>query len=194
MRADDVRRYCWPCSLEAGRLVQRHAPALERKREQAKTARAARATRERERARETKTARETIDGVNVGKEIARLIKLPALRDELPSYLRGRKVDWTLHRTSNGRYSGRAWPRDRIHLSLGSVSAAEVKAILCHELAHYVLPGGTNHDGRWERCYARAVREAYGVDVQARPGESKYALDRRVIQALGGTGEHRIEDE
>ena len=73
-----------PCSTETGYLVERHAPALERKRKEAKAKRLEREQRQREQAREKRTAREVIDGVNVGKEIARLIKLPALRDELPA--------------------------------------------------------------------------------------------------------------
>jgi hypothetical protein len=192
-RRDDVRRWCLRCSETTGRLVERSSPALERQREQAKTKRAERTAKQRERARVTRAQREIIDGVDVGKEIARLVRLPALRDELPSRMRGRKVDWTLHRTDNGSYSGRAWPRSRIHLSLGDIPAAEVKMITCHELAHYALPTA-KHTDRWARCYARLVREAYGVDVQARPGESKYALDRRVTQALGGNGRVWIEED
>lgn len=33
MRKKDVRRYCWPCSLEAGELVERVLPGIERKRQ-----------------------------------------------------------------------------------------------------------------------------------------------------------------
>ena len=35
-RMNDVRRYCLPCSADTGKLVQRIAPALEKKREEAK--------------------------------------------------------------------------------------------------------------------------------------------------------------
>ena len=182
MRRDDTRRFCLSCSADTGRLVERVCPALEHKREQAKAGRAERASAQRVAERARREEREVIDGVNVGQEIARLIRLPALRDELPGYLRDRPVEWTLDRSSNGRYSGRAWPRARIHLTLGNVPASQVKAIIAHELAHYVLPG-VHHDGRWARCYTRVVREAYGVDIVARHGDSKYDLDARVIAAL-----------
>ena len=194
MRHDDVRRYCWPCSQESGYLVERHAPALERKRAGAKAQRQEREQTRRQRAREQRTAREVIDGLDVGKEIARLIKLPALRDELPARLRDKKVPWTLDRSRSGGYSGRAWPRSRIHLTLGDVPAAEVRAIMCHELAHYALSWDEHHSDRWARCYARLVREAYSVNVVARPGESKYDMDRRVIAMLGGTGAHEMREE
>lgn len=193
MRADDIRRFCIPCSTETGYLVERHAPALERKRKEAKAKRLEREQRQRERAREKRTAREVVDGVHVGKEIARLIKLPALRDELPRRLRHQPVSWTLDRSSGGSYSGRAWPRNRIHLTLGNIPAAEVRAIICHELAHYVLPDH-HHDGRWARCYARVVREAYGVQVIPDPTESKYDLDHRVQLALGGSGDYEMGEE
>ena len=192
MRRDDIRRFCWPCSQETGYLVERHAPALERKRKEAKAQRQAREQAQRQRQRDARRAREVIDGVDVGKEIARLIKLPALRDELPRRLRDQPVPWTLHRSS-GVYSGRAWPHNRIHLTLGDVPAAEVKMIICHELAHYVLPSA-HHDDRWARCFARAAREAYGIDVVPRARESKYELDYRVVVALGGTGRLTMREE
>lgn len=193
MRKDDIRRFCIPCSQTTGYLVERHAPALERKRKNAKATRLEKERAQRERQREARASREVIDGVDIRKEVARLIKLPALRDELPAYLR-RKVSWTFDRRTDGRYSGRAWPRDRVHWSLGRIPAAEVRAILCHELAHYVLPSDVHHDGRWARCYVRVVREAYGVEVRINPSWSKYQIDRAVIRALGGTGEHEMEED
>jgi hypothetical protein len=192
MRSDDIRRYCWPCSTEAGYLIQRHAPALERKRKDAKTKRQAAEQRQRERVRAIRHAREVVDGVDVGKEIVRLIKLPALRDELPEWMRGRRVPWTLHRGS-GVFSGHAASRSYVHLTFGSAHAATVKMVLCHELAHYVLPDSEHHTGRWARCYARAVREAYGVDVRPRRGERTFALDRRVVEALGGEYQGWVEE-
>lgn len=194
MRKDDVRRFCWPCSQETGYLVERHAPALERKRKTAKATRLEKERAQRERQRETRASREVIDGVDIGKEIARLIKLPALRDELPAYLRRRRVPWALHRSvRRSFYSGHAYPRDRVHLTLGQdLSSAHVRAIICHELAHYVLPEDVRHSDRWARCYARAVEEGYGVKVKALGG-TKYDLDRRVMQALGGSGDIRIEE-
>lgn len=194
MRKDDVRRFCWLCSLEVGVLVERHAPALERRRKEAKAKRLEKERAQRERVGRTRVMREVIDGVHVGTEIARLIKLPALRDELPARLRGKPVPWTLERSSGGRFSGRAWPRGRVYLRLGQIPAAEVKAIICHELAHYVLPEREHHSDRWARCYVRAVREAYGVDIVAPVGSSKFAIDRLVIQALGGSGEHAMEED
>lgn len=194
MRADDIRRFCIPCSTETGFLVERHAPALEAKRKDAKAKRLAREQRRRTQAREKRTAREVIDGVDVGKEIARLIKLPALRDELPRRMRHQPVSWTLDRSSTGGFSGRAWPRQRIHLTLGDIPAGEVRAIICHELAHYALPLGERHSGRWARCYARVVREAYGVNVIPDPTESKHDLDRRVVKALGGSGDIEMQEE
>lgn len=186
MRADDVRRFCWPCSVTTGYLVQRHAPALERKRKNAKAKRLEREQAARERAHEDRTAREVIDGVDVGQEIDRLIKLPALRDELPSGWRRDKVSWTLHRSSQVS-SGHAYARWKIHLTIRyGATAAEVKTLLLHELAHYVMANEEHHGGRWARCFARAAREAYDVDVQARHGrERTWELDGRVFAALGG---------
>jgi hypothetical protein len=194
MRSDDVRRVCWSCSQETGYLVYRHAPALERKRKNATAKRRERQQRQREQAHEQRRKREVIDGVDVRKETARLIKLPALRDELPRHLRNKRVPLTIHRGDHSSYSGRATARSRVHLTLGRISAPMVRAIICHELAHYVLPHEVRHDGRWQRCYVRVVNQAYGTDLVARRGETKYALDRRVMDALGAASDAPVMEE
>jgi hypothetical protein len=194
MRRDDIRRFCWPCSQATGYLVERHAPALERKRKAAKAQRQEREQRQREQVRETRMSREVIDGVDIRKEVARLIRLPALRDELPRYLRGKRVPLTLHRGDHSSYSGHAVSRGWVHLTLGRISAPMVRAIVCHELAHYALPDDVHHDGRWQRCYVRVVNEAYGTDLVARPGEKKYELDRRVMDALGAASDAPAMEE
>ena len=59
----------------------------------------------------------------------------------------------------------------------------------------MLPDHGITDGpRWARCYARVVREAYGVNVIPDLRESKYDLDRRVIMALGGSGDIEMGEE
>lgn len=186
MRRDDTRRFCLSCSAKTGRLVERVCPALERQREQTKTERAERASAQRVAERAQREAREVIDGVDVGREIARLIKLPAFRDELPPRLRRQAVRWTLHRSQKPTSSGHAYAHGRIHLTFAlSADAGDVKTLILHELAHYVIPSGEGHGSRWARCFARGAREGYGVDVRARPGrEDSHGLHDRVREALG----------
>ena len=194
MRRDDIRRFCIPCSQETGYLVERHAPALERKRKDAAAKRREKERTQRERVATARAVREVIDGVDVRKEIARLIKLPALRDELPRHLRGRRVPLTIYRGDHSSYSGHAVSRSWVHLTLGRISAPMVRAIICHELAHYALPDEVRHNGRWQRCYVRVVNEAYDTNLVARPGETKYALDRRVMDALGAASDAPAMEE
>lgn len=183
MRADDIRRYCWPCSQETGYLVQRYAPALERKRKDAKARRQERESQARQRAREAREAREIVAGVDIGKEIQRLMALPALRDELPRWRRAGTVSWTLHRSDKPYDTGHCYGGIRIHLTLGwKTDAASVKAVIAHELAHYVMPE-EHHSGRWARTFARVVREGYGVSFD--PRGTKYDVHERAIEALRG---------
>ena len=186
MRMDDVRRVCWPCSLETGYLVQRHAPALERKRKDAKAKRLASEAEARQRAQDARQSRETVDGIHIGREIKQLIKLPALCDELPLGHRKSPVPWTLHRSANGKEaSGHAYPRHRIHFTFGDeVDAGTVQALIVHELTHYVLPRDEHHSQRFSRCFARALREGYGVEID--PAGTAYQVYARGIKALGGS--------
>lgn len=94
-RMDDVRRYCLPCSGKTGRLVERIAPALEAKREQAVAKRREKAHHKRQVARRRANtprvqahrtySREGEHGMPLKKECARLWKMLA---KMPPTLHG----------------------------------------------------------------------------------------------------------
>ena len=87
----------------------------------------------------------------------------------------------LRHRSDDAYSGRAWDT-RVVLSIGRVRAAEMYAIILHELAHTVC---RDHHGReWRRTYLRAARDAFpGIQLDRSIKGTKYVLDSRIADAI-----------
>lgn len=168
-RRDDVRRYCLACSEETGWLVERSAPALERRREAALTRRRAKreVTRARERARFTHDG--TPEGLDLRTELKRLCRLAGK-------LRGRKLrppaEFTVWRRKAWRHTtGRANGR-RIHLTLPvDCSRGRACAVLTHEVAHHA--GFMDHGPRFRAFEVDLARAAYGVDADAALNQSAY---------------------
>ena len=170
-RKDDTVRYCLGCSEKSGRLVERMAPTLEKKRMRA--AEKGAALRSVRRTRAVRADPSVIDGLDLPLELQRLCA--ALNFHVPALKvrRGRK--------SGG--SGHAYYRaHRIVMTLlPKGNKASATCLLVHELAHlYAGPRwASSLDGRllvgerarqihhgadWRRAYARIALVGYKLEV------------------------------
>jgi predicted SprT family Zn-dependent metalloprotease len=143
-RMNDVRRYCLPCSAKAGVLVERIAPALEKKREAKKEttkkkSAAKRATISKNNAPAKQQAR--IDALRIKmihKEAERIWRL------MKPYHNGRPLPTiNIVRAQNrGRQYGHAY-RNSIQVNVDrdqSIKRSKrVWEVLAHELAHCAVP-------------------------------------------------------
>ena len=147
-RKDSLLRYCLPCSVTAGRLVERVAPALEAKRaagadRSAAKAKAKRATaaRARARAKQRDIERHTIEGVDIRDEFKRLCRLRAFGGPKSRLVRRPPTLEVRHRSSQpSSYLG--WAdvyanKIRVFIYPG-MDRADMAETLVHELTR---PGG-----------------------------------------------------
>lgn len=107
-------------------------------------------------------------GVDIDRAVAAFRKLPALRPLLASALgkRSKIVVQVQHRAAGG-CGGRAWKRRVLVFGGPNATAARVLEVALHELCHVALPGH-HHDERFRRVFARACREAWGIEVPVDP--------------------------
>lgn len=208
-KAEATVRFCWPCSEEAGVLVRRVAPALERKRglRAATVAQQQAAKREREREQKARAMLVSVrdfDGSMVELDAGVLLKRAWKSRELQRRLaeswrrpgrlpvpelelrRGNPDKRPAHQRidRSGDISAHAFGADRITMTCGPALGREwLEAIIVHEAAHCACPDDAWHDGRWASSYVRAIRELYGVRVDVvRP---TWQLDANVAAALRG---------
>lgn len=179
---DSLVRYCLPCSQETGRLVERVAPALERKRAAAAVTSAAKAkakrareTTARQRKKEADNQRYIVEGVDLRDEMKKMIKLRAFGGKT-----GRLVRWppelVISRRSKHPLSrmGYAEPwRNRITVATWpSHHLSDARETLLHELTHIVVgghPGGgskTVWHGPQFRIMLNRARKEYASKRQA----------------------------
>lgn len=179
-RMDSLVRYCLPCSQEAGRLVQRVAPALERQRQEAAErakakdkARRQRAARQRQEAKEADAQRYVTAGVDLRAELQRLVRLRAFGGPQGPLTRMVPKLTVTHRSRkpSTRLGSALLGSQRIHMAIyPGQTAAMAKEVLLHELVH--LHVGTErvngrrvvHGDRFRSVMRQAFREAYGPDV------------------------------
>lgn len=205
---DSTVRYCLPCSEEAGRLVERVAPALHRKRAaKAATAqrkRGERSAREREakREREVLVVRE-VDGslgeVDIPKTLERMIRLPVLRDlaeRACPYERLRAPVVTLRRSQDKPYtSGHApyYSWRFVVTAAADPQRIEFEEVLLHELVHLLIPEH-RHDARFRSLLVLAAREVWpGVEVRADGMSTCFELDRAIVRAASAGAHTRGRD-
>jgi hypothetical protein len=202
-RANASVRFCFPCSTDAGVLVERTAPSLERKRAAAKT-------RAKEKAAK-KAAREdaqwmTQDGLDLRKELRRLWKLDVWEDGFKNRKAPPKL--TVHWSRNpqkywvtGHAKGWAY---KIHLTLPiGCDRAKASQVLLHELTHvFVEATAKMRDARLERDRGRSNRdvhgelftswlfqaacEAYSFDIKPDWTIGAYPRDRQMERAMRET--------
>lgn len=170
-RRENMVRYCVPCSIKTGKLTERVAPAVEKRRAEGKASSAERAKRKRvrtamakQRAAAAETKRYTVEGVDLRDELARYVKLRAFggRD---GRMAKRPPSFTVSiRSSYPRARlGFAEPwRHRIHVAIyPGMSINEARSTMLHELVH-ILVRDEMVSGR--RCvhgpeFARKLRAA-----------------------------------
>jgi hypothetical protein len=156
-RRDDVRRYCLPCSSKAGRLVERTAPALEKKREATKSKATEKQKAKRAKAADAKTAQ---CGFDVDKEAIRLWKIlmkqhPNRKRRLPSI----KIVKRNRETTSGHYeSGHL-----VQLNLGT-DTVDAWECLAHELVHAL--GYHAHDHIFYRHLKQLTEARWKIAVNS----------------------------
>jgi hypothetical protein len=163
LRRRDIRRFCWPCSEASGTLVERHCPALERKRA-ARQERSA-AKRELKRARELKRERER-DPHNMRGWFKRLQRLQALKDHRWGWDRVTLECYQGERTARLGSAFGSW-RIRLNTTSRYPEWAQL-ATLVHEMAHIVnrSRGGRGHDDGWRSIYGNAIYDLTGERMKA----------------------------
>jgi hypothetical protein len=175
---DALVRYCIPCSLKAGKLIERRAPLLERKRSAAQKSAAAKAKAKRarqaaakRRATEAETALYTVEGVDLRDELTRLLRLKTWggRFGTPGRDGGfhRRPTFTMTRRSTvPTRLGFAEPwANRIHLTrYPGITLADARETLVHELTHLKVDIDDNewHGNRFRATMTAAFKEAYKV--------------------------------
>lgn len=158
MRRDDVRRYCIPCSVRTGRLVERTCPALDRERDRKASARRDKRATVAAKTRSKAVEDRTFGGIDMVAEAKRMWALPALRE----YHRGRRLPTLEFRQRHrGAYStGRAWP-NHIVVTFGG-TPSDMLSVLLHELAHAADPK-RGHTDQWGAIYLNAARQRWGPE-------------------------------
>lgn len=216
-RKNATVRFCWACSQEAGVLVERVAPALERKRsaraavtEQRRETAAARRREEKER--EFKVVALDYLGAEIELDVRELLKTAwrstAIREALgdtyskpgriaPPELTIRRGTERMNRARQDRSEARM--RDRVSghayshvgpitLTIGPGCGREwIEAIVAHEAAHSALPHRESHGPRWRRLYAHTVRDLHAVTVGAFVAPQVWRMDELVAQAIREKG-------
>ncbi len=133
LKLRDVRRFCFPCSTDAGELVERRAPALDKQR----ASRTTRAKDKRQEVNRRKAARRAahffFGGVCLRNELAILCSL----DGVPNPFKIPTLQIRRARKMPRSCFGFARPRDHlIHLTVWpGAPLATILGTLAHELAH-----------------------------------------------------------
>jgi hypothetical protein len=203
LRLIDLRRYCIPCSIESGVLVERTCPALDKQREtkdEQRKVQARRATQSRRARQEAyvrqkdrrRAARATAVLEAVGDLRAELDRLWPIvrdvspRDDLPVESPAMRIGT---RTRESFVSGYAWYREhRIFVGVPKTADhAEGCGTLAHELAHLAAAGREegHHPAFWV-VLVDIVRKAYdatitAADVLREP--TKYLRQQAVEQSI-----------
>lgn len=173
-RRDNICRYCLECSAQMGRLVERTAPALERKRqakaEASKTRRQTKAQAEAA----ALTEWHTVGGVDVREVVAQAVRLPALRP-------AKGVPWTFRRGTRERVTGRGGAYRWILTASPEARTEDVVGTILHELAHVACGRSRENlrDGSPEfgRRVARAIRQWNSRHLDLQVDEAQWGAYR-----------------
>jgi hypothetical protein len=193
-RRDNIVRYCLACSEKAGKLVEREAPALVKKRSERQQVTQSRAKlkqqREREAARrQTHIPVREVDGslgeIDVKRTIRRMMKLAVIKEYADKH-----YYWSRLPEPTIRYSEHK-PYTSGHAHTGSYVFTitvprrglreEIEETILHEICHLILPSEEWHGRRFRRVLTLAAREYWpGIEVQADYG-AKWDLDHKITQ-------------
>ena len=155
-RRDNIVRYCLACSAKAGKLVERTAPAMEKKSKASAERSSAKAKLKAMREREREAAKWTVEGVDLRKALTKAMRLPSA-----SHMR-REPGFTISRSRTKDYTtGRAWDTRRIHLTIGvGESASRAVGVLLHELAHVACYRAGEDGGDASRRFAKRCHDLH----------------------------------
>lgn len=163
-RKDNACRYCLQCTEKTGKLTERVAPALERRRlaaaEAAEKKRKAREARARDRERE----KLTVNGIHLPSEAARMVRRSqTLR--VTWRLRADQIEFKVRRrttAATGRY-GHAWGNWEIQVNdVPGLDVYDTLETLIHELVHCALPDDVHHGELFHNTLDQAFLEVYGL--------------------------------
>lgn len=173
-RMKDVRRYCLPCSKKEGVLIERTAPALERKRAARTQITKQKQTRKREQTKQAKM----VAGFDVEKEAARLWKILCKQQNKNKPMPALNI---VRRNRHGS-SGYAYIAERkvsLQLGSGTVNAWEVVA---HELVHMI--GFVAHDKNFYHALKQLTEERWNTTISSfNWNKYGYACDRSIERQL-----------
>lgn len=169
--ADSIARYCLECSAHKGRLVKRVARSLEKKRAAKNEKAREKQRRKRAKEREKEAAYYTVAGVDLRKEMKRMLRLKAfdnayaakrLRNNAPQ-LKVRRAQYP----PNSRLGfAEYWSNTISVTTYPGQSEWEIKEILLHELCHLVAGHNTgdahpHHGDHFKRVFREAGWEYFG---------------------------------
>jgi hypothetical protein len=161
--ANNIVRFCLPCSAKTGFLVERTCPANEKKREKAGEAAKEKAKKKRDAKRKKEVDQFFAGGVDIRRRFKALKKLKAWK--AGRFYTVRNAEITVRRRRDGGHvSGHAKTyRGNIVVTIPvSATRGQVEMLLLHELAHLAARLGSKHGPVWKRLYAEACCEAWGV--------------------------------
>lgn len=161
-RRDNIVRYCLPCSQATGKLTERVAPTVERRREaaaeRAAAKRKAKATRDKAR----EDAYYTVAGEDLRVLYKRLARHVGEHGKLARRRMPRLVITRRRSVPSSRY-GAASPYEwTIWISdYPGIDRADVTETLLHEMVHLYVGGDPNDKRRWHgKQFHRTFREAF----------------------------------
>ena len=178
-RKDDIRRYCLECSVASGRLTERVSPRLKAQREKA----AVRNAQRRAKTKQSGRSYYMVDGADAEVLMRKLARLPGFRGYW-----SRSKDWRMgrhdypklvihrcRRLPSTKFAHANTEDNEIHLYVTQASTANrMRAILLHELTHFVETGNGEF-GSGYRCHTKAFRRRMGI------------VERQAEKRFGPTG-------
>lgn len=148
----------------------------------------------REAARRRRQNPRVLGGVDVDAAVAQLRTVEPIRSLLDAR---RKIRVDVGHTADlgplncgGRaFISKTRPRMRVYGG-PEVVPERVLEVVIHELCHLALPAGVSHGERFRRTYARAVREAWGIEV---PIDGDRAGRKNYSYRMGDVVTERLRD-
>lgn len=178
---DAIVRYCLKCSEESGKLTERIAPALERKRAVAAQSAAAKAKARRARAAAAKAKKKAaendrymVEGVDLRVEYKKLLRLRTFKKGF--LVKDRNDKWVLAApemqiSRRTRYPSSqlgfaeqiGWGKHRITIATyPGQTLADARETLVHEIVHVFVGLEHGHDALFREVMTKAFKEAYKV--------------------------------
>lgn len=177
LRKIDVRRYCLPCSEEAGVLVERTCPSKEKERARKKENQRKKQMRRKQTQAQKKVAdrqararkqyeREHVAGIHVPSHFQKVCESPVVAEALECLERKRPIVKVRRRRSSSHTSGHAAPwTGRVVLTLPvSCTWGQLAVIVAHEIAHICCADEEWHGAAWKSMFLAILEEAYGLET------------------------------